>query len=393
MNDFASPIGGAENITRSIRDELRRRGHDVRILACDVGADHPDAIADYTCRGYLGRFTALHATYNRDAARKIRSILQDFAPDLVHLRMFLTQISAAVLPALAEVPTLYHVTWYRAICPNGLKLLPDKSVCQIPAGLACVGNGCIPPWDFPFRMAQLAQLNMWRKYISHTIANSDALRRELELNGWSPVQRVWNGTPDREVRPPLTSPPTVVFAGRLVEEKGCEVLVKAFLRVATELPDASLRIAGSGPELGRLQALTHEAGISDRVTFLGQLTRPEMESTFNDAWVQVVPSICPEPFGVVISEAMMRGTPVIASRIGGMKEVVREGETGFLAAPGDSENLAQVLLHLLRKRNLAEGMGMAARAFALEHLSMRTFVDQIEAAYATAREKFQRRTC
>jgi glycosyltransferase involved in cell wall biosynthesis len=118
-----------------------------------------------------------------------------------------------------------------------------------------------------------------------------------------------------------------------------------------------------------------------------------MESTFNDAWVQVVPSICPEPFGVVISEAMMRGTPVIASRIGGMKEVVREGETGFLAAPGDSENLAQVLLHLLRKRNLAEGMGMAARAFALEHLSMRTFVDQIEAAYATAREKFQRRTC
>ena len=96
----------------------------------------------------------------------------------------------------------------------------------------------------------------------------------------------------------------------------------------------------------------------------------------SQAWVQVVPSRWAEPFGIVAIEAMMRGTAVIATNSGGLREIVRHQQTGLLIKSEDVEALANSLEQVLRDRNLAEQMGQQGREIALAHFSETHFVNQ-----------------
>ena len=194
-------------------------------------------------------------------------------------------------------------------------------------------------------------------------------------DGIEAVEVVRNGIPIRPPRSPLVSPPTVAFAGRLVREKGADVLMRAFAKVVAQLPKARLLVAGEGPEEACLARLIVDLGLSASVSMLGYLPRQEMEHRFDAAWVQAVPSRWMEPFGNVALEAMMRGTAVVASDAGGFAEIVQNGETGLLVPPGDADALAQGLVRLLRDRELAERMGSTGRRFALTHFSDAMLVD------------------
>jgi glycosyltransferase involved in cell wall biosynthesis len=201
------------------------------------------------------------------------------------------------------------------------------------------------------------------------VALSHAMKANLEAEGITPVKVVHNGVPVRELRPPLSEPPLVAFAGRLVWEKGVDVLLKAFARVKERVPEAELIIAGQGVEAPNLKSLAKELEIDKSVKWLGHISREELEQNFDAAWVQVVPSLWAEPFGNVTTEAMMRGTAVIASAMGAQPEIVSNNETGFLVPPGDVSALADGLLKLLNSRKLAEKMGEAGRKRAIEEFS------------------------
>jgi glycosyltransferase involved in cell wall biosynthesis len=113
----------------------------------------------------------------------------------------------------------------------------------------------------------------------------------------------------------------------------------------------------------------------------GHLARDEMEERLRLAWVQAVPSISHEPFPNVATEAMMRGVPVVASRIGGLPEIVEHGETGFLVPPGDSVGLGDALTELVTNRQQAERMGRAGRERARRRFSMEQTVSRFERLY------------
>ena len=119
----------------------------------------------------------------------------------------------------------------------------------------------------------------------------------------------------------------------------------------------------------------------------GQLTRAEMEEALAPAWVQAVPSRCVEGFGLVAAVAMMRGTAVIASRAGGLAEVVEDGYAGFLVNPGDQDALAAALLLLLQNRDAAEAFGTAARQRALSLFSQETCAEAFLGLYRAITEK------
>jgi glycosyltransferase involved in cell wall biosynthesis len=133
-------------------------------------------------------------------------------------------------------------------------------------------------------------------------------------------------------------------------------------------------LAGNGPEEERLKKLTGDLGLSGSLRFLGHVPRDKMEDEFNAAWAQAVPSHWEEPFPAAALEAMMRGTAVVASRIGGLGEIVRENQTGLLVAPGDEQALAAALIRLLRDKELAEAMGRAGREVALADFSEENYV-------------------
>jgi len=382
VHDYGTLSGGAEQVSALLRDGLRQRGYDARLFASTARPLGIENVADYTCFGTTSPARRFVQAANPWAARRLRSVLREFAPDVVHLRMFLTQLSPLILGPLAEVPTLMHVGSYEMICPLLTKTLPDGSSCRHHAGMACHRAGCVSLAGAARVAVQSSFRRRWQSPRAVVVANSDWTRRRLEDDGIEVTERVWTGVPLRPARPPLAAPPTVAYAGRLVRKKGVDVLIRAMASIARALPAARLLVAGDGPERSTLERLVAEHGLEDSVHLLGHRPRAELESLLATAWVQVVPSRWEDPFPNVAAEAMMRGTAVIASNWGGVTEIVRERETGLLVPPNDPAALAASLGQVLSDRLVAERMGAAARVLALAELTEDRFLDRIERLYA-----------
>lgn len=371
----------------ALRDGLRQRGHDARLFASSAQAEQVASLADYDCFGTTSSLRTLVQTANPWATQRLGQVLAEFQPHVVHVRIFLTQLSPLILPLLKPFTSLYHVAWYRSICPLGTKLLPTGQPCHHSAGAACLGQHCLPLHDWLPLMLQMKLWQHWREVFALVVANSEAVKHHLMAEGIAPVEVIGNGIPIRPPRLSLSVTPTIAFAGRLVWEKGVDVLLRAFAQVVASMPEAQLLIAGDGPEREPLISLIADLNLQQQVSLLGHLSRPEMEQRFAHAWVQVVPSRWAEPFGIVAAEAMMRGTAVIATRMGGLAEIVRDGETGLLIPPNDGEALATALLRILSDRQIAEQMGKIGHDTALTHFSETTFIDKFIHLYQVLLEK------
>lgn len=386
ITDYATPTGGAEILTIALRDGLRSRGHDARLLASSARPLNAQSQADYHCFGTTSSFRTLLQTANFWAFRKLKQILAEFQPDVVHVTLFLTQLSPLILPLLQNIPTLYYAVWYRSICPTGTKILPNETPCQVKMGMPCYQNHCLPLWDWLPLMLQMKLWQRWRNAFDLFVAPSQAVKEHLMEAGIKSVEIVRHGTPIQPQRPPLRSPPTVAFAGRLVKEKGAEVLLKAFALVVHQIPEAKLLLVGDGSEREALKQKINDLNITANVFMPGLVSRLETEKLFSTAWVQVVPSLWPEPFGTVVIEAMMRGTAVVVSASGGLPEIVKNNDTGLVVPSKNYEALAAALLQILHNREWAERMGKRAREVAKTQYSHDIYVDRFL-------EKYQKICC
>jgi glycosyltransferase involved in cell wall biosynthesis len=385
-NDYGVLSGGAERVTVDLRDGLRARGHDARIFASTARPLPLANEADYTCFGHDGWPRRLLQTANPAAVLGLRRALADFRPDVVHVRMFLYQISPLVLPLLARVPTLLHIGNYQTICPINTRILPDGSVCGHRAGRPCYREGCVSALGLARTVVQLRAWRRGRDVFRLIVANSHALAETLRANDVAVGAVIWNGTRPVPARPPLRDPPTAAFAGRLVPKKGVDLLLRAIALVVRQLPGARLIVAGDGEERPRLERLIVELGLGSCVTLCGHVTRPALDRQLGTAWVQALPSRYPEPFANAAAEAMMRGTAVVGTATGGTVELVREGLTGYLVPRDDVEALADRLLRLLGDRETAERLGANARTVALAELTLDRMIDRFESIYTQLRD-------
>lgn len=170
--------------------------------------------------------------------------------------------------------------------------------------------------------------------------------------------------------------PLVGTVARLTEQKNLETLLRAFEQVRDRVPGAHLAIVGRGEEEDRLIRLADTLGIADAVTFAGFRTDiPELMHAFD---VFALPSRW-EGFGVVFLEAMAAQTPVVASEVSAIPEVVADGKTGLLCPPTDETQFADAISTLLEDRELAESMGEAGR----ERLDRKFTVDRMVEEVAT----------
>ncbi|PSF39213.1 glycosyltransferase family 1 protein [Aphanothece hegewaldii CCALA 016] len=377
VNDYATPTGGAEILTLALREGLRSRGHDARLFASSARPLNAYSQADYSCFGTTSRFRTLLQTANPFAFYKFHQVLNEFQPDVIHVTLFLTQLSPLILPLLKNFPSLYYAVWYRSVCPLGTKMLPNSTACQIQVGTACYRYNCLPLRDW---LPLMVQMRLWKSQqnaFKLIVAASEAVKQQLKIDGIESGAVVWHGVPLQIPRSPLSFPPTIAFAARLVKEKGGEILLKAFAKVVNYIPEARLLLVGDGPERDRLKQMIDDLMLTANVTMPGQMDRLEMETLFSKAWVQVVPSLWAEPFGLIAANAMMRGTAVVASASGGLTEIVQHAKTGFLVPPGHVDALADALLKLLQDRELAEQMGQAGKEVAIAQFSEDVFVDKL----------------
>ena len=190
----------------------------------------------------------------------------------------------------------------------------------------------------------------------------------------------------REARKALGLPdkPTVVYVGRLVPRKGVDTLVEAFALLPDHLAARLLVVGGElgeSPEVERLSALADALGVAGRITFTGSRPQRELHRYYGAADVAVsVPHY--EPFGMTPLEAMACATPVVGSKVGGIKTSVADGETGYLVPPKDFQALAGRLQRLLSDGALRGRMGRAARRRIEEHYTWERVATLAAAAFS-----------
>ena len=167
----------------------------------------------------------------------------------------------------------------------------------------------------------------------------------------------------------------VGFVGRVSPEKGISTLLK----VAKENPHIPFKLAGAHHRMPELPQTA-----PSNVQILGHLNPLKLKSFYASCRLTVVPSLWFEAFPLVLVEAMMHGKAVVCSRIGGLPEIVEDGVTGLLFEPGNANDLAEKILYLWERPELAVKMGQAGREKALREYSPEKFYERLLAAYKKA---------
>jgi glycosyltransferase involved in cell wall biosynthesis len=213
---------------------------------------------------------------------------------------------------------------------------------------------------------------LWR-LTDHLLTNSQALRMRLLRDYRVPPAHVTvipNGVDTHYFRPagsPPPGPPVVLALARLVPEKDHFTLLKAFKLVAATHPSAELWLVGEGPLEGAVRDLAQKLLLEERVRFLPP--QAEVLSLLHRASLLVLSSVT-EALPNVVLEAMAAALPVVATRVGGLPELVVPGRTGWLAPPGSPTALAAALSQLLESSETRTAFGRAGRRRAVQHFSL-----------------------
>jgi len=172
----------------------------------------------------------------------------------------------------------------------------------------------------------------------------------------------------------------VLFVGRLIPRKGVKYLLMAMPKILREKPSAKLVIVGEGPEKRELLEICDELKIKNSVSFFGRVSDEELERLYNSAGVLALPSLR-EAVPLVLLEAMASGCPVVATDVGGMGEVVRNGETGLLVKPRETDELAQAVIKVLSEEEETRMMILKAREVVKETFTLSRMVEETSKLY------------
>ena len=232
---------------------------------------------------------------------------------------------------------------------------------------------------------------LFRRSIDGAFACSRYNAAMSEARYHIPVSVAYNGFDETIFRPLPPDPalrarfapagaPLLLFAGRLVTFKGIDYLLDALVQLK-DRPQPHLLLIGDGPHQASLKRRTAALGLSDRVTFAGTQPHAELPRYYAIADAFVVPSTDHETFSIASCEAMSCQRPVIGTRVGGLPEVVRDGETGYLVPPGDAAALAERIGALLGDSATRLRMGAAGRAWTLEMFTWDRVIARMIACY------------
>lgn len=339
---------------------LHDRGHEVHVITPELGsptdiAVPPGRVYQYRrSTGILGQIAE---------ARRVVALARAIEADITHLH------------------SLFFVhPFFFAVCNFPGRRI--KNLCVSTWGSDVVPN---PPETRLSLRDRLSKRLLLSQAAAITATSAYLARETATLAGNDRVRVVPFGV-DCEVFSPEKRQShaglRVCFVKHLSVKYGPDHLLRAFKTVSAAFPAARLSIAGGGPMKDELTTLARRLGLEDRTEFLGQIPASEVPAVLATADIFAMPSVFDsETFGVAAVEAQAMGVPVVASRVGGVPEAVRDGETGILVKPADPEALAAAIARLLGDPGLRDRMGKAARKFVAERYDFKDNVLEMEKIY------------
>ena len=352
---FWPRVGGVEVLAARVVLGLRARGHQVLVVS-----DRQVVLeAESSFQGIpVRRFPFLETAHFRDADR------------WVALRQEVAALKRRFQP---DVTWIYHPNIDAAFH------LATLAACGSPTLVTAHGAYADGLTAEEHTIGRVLRTADWVTACT-AAALDDTRTRVPEIVGRSSV--VWTGLemPPQAPRPLPAGPPRLLCAGRMrtVREKGFDVAIHALPAVLDRFPGARLAIAGDGPARPEIEAIARDAGVRDHVDFLGWVRPDDLPDVMSDATLVLVPSRVAAGFGLAALQAAQMARVVVAANVGGLREVVADGETGVLCEPGSAEALAAATLDLLADRDGLARMGVRARQRAALGFSLERHVDQYD---------------
>jgi glycosyltransferase involved in cell wall biosynthesis len=347
-------ISGSEAHLLQLLPDLRERGWEVRFLM--LHEDEPGAwefARELRARGVPLDAIRLRADVDPIAFGEVAAYLARLRPHVLHTHLVHADVYGQLAGSLVRVPlrlsTKHGFNEFREGRWFGFA---DRSVSSLAHVHVAISRG-------------LAQY----------LAETEGFREEdFEIAHYGISS-------SHDAEPYAGSEPRLVCVGRLIPIKGHLVLMRALARARDRTPGITLDVAGRGPLAPALKGYARELGLEDAIRFLGFVS--PVEEALEGGAIVVVPSVG-EGFGMVALEAMERARPVIASSVGGLPEIVADGETGLVVPPADVDALADAIVALATDLPRAAEMGAAGRVRALEQFTPERCVERIEELYVRA---------
>lgn len=347
-----------------LSENLRREGHEV----INFSMQHPENIAcvqeQYFAENVpLDRFSVKNIFkyfYNFEAVAKLERLLAVEKPDLAHVHNLYHQLTPALLHVLKkhQIPIVLTLHDYKIICPN-YQLFAAGKICERCRGgkyCQCALTGCVKNSRAKSLLATI-EAYLYRRILKSYelvdtfIAPSQFMKNKFVEFGWPAekieVLRNFTNLENKNVVKKMhmhnSDNDYLLYFGRLSEEKGLDVLLSAMILLPENV---KLKIAGTGPLLSCSKLKIKNSKLNGRVDLLGHIQGKKLGEIIDSAKAIIIPSIWYENMPLSMLEAMAAGKVVIASRIGGMPEIIRDGENGFLFEAGNAQELAGKIRNL-----------------------------------------------
>lgn len=366
VNKFLYPNGGSETYMFKLGEKLTQEGHQVeyfgmehegRCVSNSVQAYTEDM--DFHNSGALQKIKmSLKTIYSKEARQKIRLVLDNFKPDIVHLNNFNYQLTPSIIletrkwekETNSNVKIIYTAHDYQLVCPN--HMMYNNKICEKCIGgnfINCTKDRCVHDSLLKSAIGTIEAM-YWNKnkvyeQLDAVICCSDFMKKKLDTN---PVFRnktiAIHNFIDKIETPECEKGNYVLYFGRLSNEKGIHTILNS--------KNIKFIIAGSGP-------LEEEVKKTENVEYVGFKTGDELKELIAKARLTVYPSIWYENCPFSVMESIMYGTPVVASSIGGIPELIVNGKTGILFSAGNTAEFENAIKEIAENDDKAESMSKA----------------------------------
>ncbi len=359
--------GGSEQYLYEICCELNLLGHEnVVLYGGPYKTEHNNQIATAYHISYLDDF---NTRLKQKLRGQIMSIMDRENPDIIYLHNICNPYLVQVLTE--SRPVVKYVHDHEFYCAKKIRIV-NNELCSYVFSLHCIvnalrGNGykCMGGRSMPLTIAKTAKQMFMNSRVHHGIKQfivaSDHMKRNLMKQGY-PGGRI-------AIIPYFTAIPcdivpdngnsNILFVGRLSPEKGLDIFLESLLLLEH---DFHFVVVGEGHPVyvSMLRAAVRERGLEEKVEFAGWVGNRELGSYYQGAAFLAVPSIWPEPFGIIGIESMAYGRPAVAFNVGGIKGWLEDGKTGFLVERNNIREFAGRMDLLLMDKSLRQELGRNA---------------------------------